>query len=455
VIRWPLLLACPLVVACGPEVSSPRDQWRVVLSTDAPVPQFGDRLLVEVLDDEGNACSGCRRQLGAADVTAWPQSFGVTAPEDGGRTRVRARLYRTATIGEDGTPGTTLLIDALGILPAGSTGSGITDVSLVLGMSCFGAPADVAANNSCIAATGQVVPDPVVPRLEAAADLPAPGSWEPSRRVDCTGPAPDGMVCVPGGALLLGAPDFLYPIGNELTPYPEQLVRLSPFWLDRQEVPVGAIHGIVGPAGAPVLRGDTDATEMCTYLGPDDMANDAYPVNCVTHEFAVAACAARGMQLPTEAQWEWAAGNLAQETPFPWPTGPSVTTADICGQAVVGAGRPGSYDALSCYQEGITPGPRPGGSESDVTRAGIGNLGGNLSEWMADSIAGFDDPVCWAAGAELRVDPRCEIGAEPNRVVRGGSWVDKPRTALVYLRNAAGPGYNASIGFRCAKPALP
>ena len=43
------LLLAGALQGCGGEQAAPRAQWRVVVTTDAPLPQFGDRLLVEVL----------------------------------------------------------------------------------------------------------------------------------------------------------------------------------------------------------------------------------------------------------------------------------------------------------------------------------------------------------------------------------------------------------------------
>ena len=53
-----------------------RPQWTVTIASDARLPQFGDRLRVELLDDEGElACEGCRRVFGLVDSSSLPLSF--------------------------------------------------------------------------------------------------------------------------------------------------------------------------------------------------------------------------------------------------------------------------------------------------------------------------------------------------------------------------------------------
>src|SRR5262249_3716980 len=162
---------------------------RVVLGTDAPVPQLGDRLLVEIFYDgaSGAPCDGCRRLL-AAD--AWPISFGVVPPASGGA-RVRVRLYRTANTGYDGAPGSDRLIDARGGLPPAET---LTPVGIALSMRCFGIGTDLAADTICDPATGMVGPVQTAPVLADPASLPVPGTWAPAQEVPCADPVPAGMV---------------------------------------------------------------------------------------------------------------------------------------------------------------------------------------------------------------------------------------------------------------------
>lgn len=431
---WMILAALP---ACGTPVADPRPQWVVTVATDAPIPQLGDRLLIEILDDAGDACSGCRRQLGADDPAQWPFSFGVAPPTSGG-VRVRVRLYRTAVTGWDGAPGSDRVLDALVRLPEPS---GITEVAMALRMACFGVPAD--DSTSCDPDTGASAPIVTLSPSTGSPSLPSPGSFAPGADVDCPAVPEEGMVCVPGGAFLLGNPDYL-PTGG-LDPVPEQLVALRPFLLDVDEMSVKAMRSLVGAGkvSAPVAKG-TGSAAHCTYAPSGD---DDLPVNCVTRAQARAACEALGKRLPTEAEWEYAAGNRADETPYPW------GGSDPCDNAWVGRGDPLDANVSSACQSSATApvGPRAKDPATfDVTALGVRDLGGNVDEWVDDDVVPYGDPTCWGPSPALHVNPRCESGGKP--AIRGGSWGTLPASAHAHWRNGASKDAPSPLtGFRCAK----
>ncbi len=435
------------LAGCGGRTVDARDQWTVVIATDAPVPQFGDRVLVEVLDAQGQpACSGCRREFGVPD--AWPISFGIEPLPAVPVPRLRVRLYRSAATGSDGLPTGAALIDERGSLPPAR---GITRVYAPLMMSCFGVPS--APGSSCDPATGEAADERELAAPPAA--LPAPGSWPPAATRDCNGAPPAGMVCVPGGAFLLGAPRFFY-YDDASAPTPEHLVQLSPFAIDADEFTVGALRPLVaaGTVPAPTQQNSIGGSEMCTWLGKDNAANDAAPVNCVTVDQAVAACAALGERLPTEAEWEFVASNRTAETLYPWGDDDS----DICNLTAVGLGRQSSLgaEATFCLATGKPPGPAPGGNPKDVTALGVRNLGGNVSERVADRFSSYA-ASCWN-GAKLLVDPRCDVSTPPpenpnaQQSLRGSSWAGIALGTRSTGRNAAATtNRDALTGFRCAK----
>ena len=132
------LVLVALTLGCEPETAPARDQWTVVIGTDAPIPQFGDRLIVDVLDAEGGVCPTCSRQFSVAAVEDWPLSFGIVAAGD--EVMVRAELFRADHLGFDGLPIGTAHLEIVGALPPPS---GVTSVALDLTMDCFDIPADV------------------------------------------------------------------------------------------------------------------------------------------------------------------------------------------------------------------------------------------------------------------------------------------------------------------------
>jgi formylglycine-generating enzyme required for sulfatase activity len=449
----PWVLATSLA-SCGGAAG--RDQWIVTIRTDAPVPQMGDRLLVEVLSASGEpACSACRREFGFTDGGGFPLSYGIAAVQDG--LRIRARLYRSTLVGSDGRPARGMLLDHTVRLPSAR---GPTPVNIELRMTCLGVTADVAGHRTCDPSNGELGPEPIA-ATGSGDPAVSPGAWPPSRRVECASAAP-GMVCVPGGVFLLGSSGNAY---GDSDAKPERLVRLSPFLLDVDEVTVGTIRALsrrVALSPTPRSSDPADLGWACTWLGPDDPANDAMPINCVTRSDAQKACEALGGRLPTEAEWEWAAGNLEEETPFPWGD-----DLDICGHAVVSRSRieyelrdPTVYDEFTDCRvtpEGTLPfGPVAGGHPGDITRLGIRNLGGSLSEWVADRFAPYDDD-CWEPAMRLLESPRCDRPSKAQGlVVRGGAWASPAPFARAHFRQPIlRDGKIVTVGFRCARDAAP
>jgi formylglycine-generating enzyme required for sulfatase activity len=429
-------------------VAPARAEWKVYLATDAFVPQFGDEVVVEILD---GSSSRPERFLDASSPDRWPISFGVVPADPRTPVRIRARLFRLETTGSDGLPAGTSLIDATAKLPPPD---GVTPVALTLAMACFGVAADVQGARSCDAGTGQLAAEPTLSVMTDIPALLAANTWAPAAPVDCKGPVPHGMICVPGGAFLLGSAKHP-PISAQYDPVPEHLVQLSPFALDADEFTVGQYRGLVqaGDVPEPVPQGSNydQGDGWCTYLSIMDGSHDAMPVNCLPWSGAQQACAAVGKRLPTEAEWEFAARNTTRESPFPWGSDP-----DECAYAVIGRGDYLHFDPINCelQENRFSVGPVAGGSARDKTALGVLNLGGNLTEWLEDLFAPYSAP-CWnPAGARLLVDPVCgsdKNGAQIDGSLRGGSWNQVPGMSLSYVRNdESRNNWDIGVGFRCA-----
>jgi formylglycine-generating enzyme required for sulfatase activity len=413
--------------ACGSGQAEPRPQWVLEIDTDVPVAQFGDQLLVEVLARPDEVpCAGCRRLFALDTNTVWPLSFGVAQADSSTEPYVRARQYRRGYVGPDGLPSSPALVDVLQRLPPPS---GVTRVDMHMRMGCFGVPA-------C---------DPAgVSRWSVAPDQP------------CRGADVADMVCVPGGAFLLGAPNAFVQ-SDVLAPNPERLVVLSPFRIDVDELTVGRVRALAAShtlAQPPTGRSaGSDLTSMCTYLGPGDATNDALPVNCVSYAGAQELCALLGKRLPTEAEWEYVAGNRDAETEYPW-----YVADDLCAYAIVGRGRyPDEMTATltedtSCRTRATSTmafGPVANGSPRDLTLLRVHDLGGSLSEWVADTLVPYSD-ACWA-GASPLVDPRCDAPGDV-KSLRGGSWSSRPIMMRATMRNGLS-GSDSYTGVRCARDA--
>jgi formylglycine-generating enzyme required for sulfatase activity len=99
-----------------------------------------------------------------------------------------------------------------------------------------------------------------------------------------------------------------------------------------------------------------------------------------------------------------------------------------------------------------------GGHPADVTRLVIRNLVGNVSEWVSDRYARYDE-ACWHPELRLLEDPRCDEGSTQSQgkhLARGAGWDSPLGFAKVTMRHPVLTDAQVpNIGFRCARSALP
>jgi sulfatase modifying factor 1 len=300
-----------------------------------------------------------------------------------------------------------------------------------------------------------VPPAPDAGSLDAGADGGI-NTVRPSCRQD---PRCGGQSCCDEGPVLQGA----FPMGRgtgtdawdggSAPEQPEHTANLSPFALDTYEVTVarfreyvesysgapapdaGAQAVLAGSGWQPVWNSHVPATkaELATVLscGPNATwtavpgAQEDRPINCVNWYEAFAFCAWDGRELPSEAQWEFAAAGAQDNRLFPW-----------------GQGLP--TPSLAVF-ESTAPGP-VGSRTAGAGRWGHLDLGGNVAEWVID---GFESTWYVSRGNPCN---DCASLAGAVRVFRGGSW----STGLVRLRAADRAGLTPdsrsdSIGVRCVR----
>jgi formylglycine-generating enzyme required for sulfatase activity len=239
-------------------------------------------------------------------------------------------------------------------------------------------------------------------------------------------------VCLPAGLTLLGAATT----EDHFEQRPPRAARLRAFALDRAEATAASYRACVAAGACGAMRCDADVA-------------DATPARCLAWTDARAYCAWRGGRLPSEAEWQRAAGGPL-EASRPYPFG----------------------DRAPADDAGV----------DDVTPEGLRDLAGSLAEWVDDAgnffpalpaAAPLDAATDAAVDASLaEMPPRTDgglfvyddprgVARGPWRVVRGGDarlpWARRtsalrrlrlPTEALpwVGVRCAYDPGSPSPVG---------
>jgi formylglycine-generating enzyme len=313
--------------------------------------------------------------------------------------------------------------------------------------------------------------------------LPLP----PTRVSDAkpTGPAPEGMVWIPGGTFAMGTDD-----PHMLEAHPWHGVTLSPFWIDRTEVTnaefarfvaaTGYVTSAERPldpkdfpqlsaedraAGSPVFTPTDCAVPLddasrwwrvvpgASWRHPEgpgsDLKNRAdHPVVHVSWDDASAYAKWAGKRLPTEAEWEFAARGGLDRKHYVW--GDEFNPG---GKALANTWQ-GLFPMSNTASDGFK-GTAPVGSYP-ANGFGLVDMAGNVWEWCADWYRpGYDassratDP----AGPPDSFDP--EDPRTPKRVQRGGSFLCNDQYCKRYDPGSRGKSDPTSgtcnAGFRCVK----
>jgi formylglycine-generating enzyme required for sulfatase activity len=227
--------------------------------------------------------------------------------------------------------------------------------------------------------------------------------------------APDGMVMVyvPAGTFKMGSDT------NTIDERPVHDVTLDAFWIDRTEVTNAQYTRCVaaGVCREPISKG---SRTQPSYYDNSGFAN--HPVIWVSWEDADKYCRWVGGQLPTEAQWEYAARG-PQALTYPW-------------------GIVAPNDKLLNYNQIVGDTTSVGSYPSGASWSGALDMAGNVSEWVNDWYGSYSDSP--------QINP---TGSMPDvyRVLRGFSWFYGPTSVRSSNRiNALPTDRTDDFGFRCA-----
>jgi len=281
-------------------------------------------------------------------------------------------------------------------------------------------------------------------QLRAGTEYPVPSQSPPDR-------APSGPdeVQVPGGSFTLGAADEPWAYDNELVPHD---VELPPFWIDRNPATNAAFVEFMEDRGygskrlwrpegwewreredatAPLYwEKGKDGWERVRFGRREPVPMDE-PVQHVSWYEADAFARWAGKRLPTEAEWERAAGwhERRGKNRYPWGGEWTGYEANL-GHARFSPAPAGSY----------------AGGES---AAGCLQLAGDVWEWTSSYFQPYPGFFAFPYPEYSEV-----FFGEEYRVLRGGSWATDAVVARTSFRNWDLPIQRQIFaGFRCARDA--
>jgi iron(II)-dependent oxidoreductase len=227
------------------------------------------------------------------------------------------------------------------------------------------------------------------------------------------------MVLITGGKFIMG---------NELPPvkegekkryvnYHAHHVELDPFYIDKYEVTNYQyfLYCQVTGKKLPIFWGMNEF--HCGLNFPN------HPVVGVSYRDAQNYAKWRGVRLPTEAEWEYAArGGLMGKK---YPNGDEVDVKSVnYGRRQCGSTAVGSYPANGF---------------------GLYDMVGNVREWVLDYYQ-----TDYYLNSPVKNPQGPEIGRF--RVIRGGSWLSGAPCVTVYIRNGLASNWvDFAVGFRCAR----
>ncbi|MEZ6036426.1 MAG: SUMF1/EgtB/PvdO family nonheme iron enzyme [Planctomycetota bacterium] len=255
------------------------------------------------------------------------------------------------------------------------------------------------------------------------------------------------FVLVPGGTFMMGAqaadpdganyePDAQWYVG------PVTKVALAPYLLGKYEITQGQWARLMVGNDQQRHPSQYRAGAFLPRIGVRVTA--AHPVSAVDWSTCDLLLRQRGLELPTEAQWEYA---CRAGTTTPWFCEPSqlakhVNIADLSAKRASA-----EWAGFEAWDDGhvvtapvdqLLPNPW-----------GFWHMAGNLLEWCRDPLCNY----AWAPrpGDGLRSD-----ASAANRVVRGGSMIDQANFAKSSMRTPLAPSTAVGhLGVRASRSLTP
>jgi iron(II)-dependent oxidoreductase len=206
--------------------------------------------------------------------------------------------------------------------------------------------------------------------------------------------------------------------------YFQRRVNAEPFYIDKYEVTNARYAEFVEATGREAPTSDDPRWIEWIWQDARPPSGRAdHPVTLVSWADAAAYCEWIGGRLPTEAEWEKAAGGTERLT-WPWGSEPDRSRLNSIESGLQETVPVGSYP------EGASP-------------YGAMDMAGNVWEWTADWYGDYSEP---------HNPPSSAV----NKVARGGAWDRNISLARTATRNRVPPWLKtATVGFRCALSVAP
>lgn len=270
-------------------------------------------------------------------------------------------------------------------------------------------------------------------------------------------PSSPGMVFIPGGELWMGSTeaeiDESYRMAERFAGRTMQvrrewfedeeyrLVRVRPFYIDRNEVTMAEYRAFVEATGPGPLP------DWALEIAPDDNM----PAVGVNLDDARAYAEWKGKRLPTVEEWTWAACGRERRR-FPWgntePDGTQCNYADACTRF--------AWNDLEHNDgfQGIAP---VGSYAAGATPDGLMDMAGNVREWTSTAMLGVTDRLdghIWTYAQRHLVPAEHRSEAEVMYCVRGGGWNNAADDMRCADERMLPPDTrDEALGFRCAMDA--
>ena len=238
------------------------------------------------------------------------------------------------------------------------------------------------------------------------------------------------MISEKDGMVMIYIPAGEFQMGSETGSSDEKPIHkvyLDAFWIDQTEVTNAMYAKCVAANECDEPVRGSSYTRNGYYGNPEF---DDYPVIYVSWEDAKAYCSWADHRLPTEAEWEKAAGWDAEagaQRIYPW------------GDSIDGR--------YANYNSNVNDTTAVGNYKKGMSFYGAYDMAGNVWEWVGD----------WYVNDYYANSPATNpLGPETGnlRVLRGGSWGDLGINLRSANRSENYPSFAGSynaVGFRCAR----